>query len=346
NISNPLSNSKNLTAAIKEFWPDRIFRIAAVIDRDGELVAAIPLLGKKSLFGVTHFHLPNNEWGNWGDLMVNRDYPVDQSCRWLARAITLLPCHAAIKFNQINSGQRSWQALLRFLRGGGRSIKKRLSFDVGMVKHAPSWKVFEKSLSNRFRKKIQKNRMRLESIGSVQFQFLMVEPDKVESVIKRIYLLEDRSWKARTGTTIRAQKRAKFMTEQALLLAEKRQLFVCFMQVGHEDAAFDFGFIGKNIFHSLKIAFDEKYRPYSPGQILALETIRHLHEKNKCVEMDTLGPISTATAKWSTHRKHLSNVWVSGNLPANNTWFDIMFGVKRKLEKTLDGLIRKPEISF
>ena len=156
-VSNPFSLSTNLRLAIKEFWPNCQFRIVAIKNGHGRFVAALPLIENSVLPGLNYLELPNNEWGNWGDLLIDSETNVDRCCSLLAVLLQNSTKHFAIKFKQIDSSSHKWRAMTRQLENVGKRTRQQNGFFVGMVDHAMTWGAYEDALSKSFRKMLKRN---------------------------------------------------------------------------------------------------------------------------------------------------------------------------------------------
>ena len=72
----------------------------------------------------------------------------------------------------------------------------------------------------------------------------------------------------------------------------------CELEHNGRNIAFEYGWCAKQVYHSYKVAYDEEFGRYSPGQLLLYHLLQHFHETQETRTVDFLGPIDTAVRRW------------------------------------------------
>lgn len=329
----PYCQSKNLLSACNRLFENGELIVVFVFDHAGEPVAAMPLI-KRWRLGMEILELPNNEWGSWGELLVNAAYDSDGVYDCIVDALNQIS-HFLMRLNLINSESEPWRRFVKSLEVHGRGVVCRPAYFVGMIEHDDHWSGFRGRLSKGFRKKLSKFKRIAQEQGTVTFEVnRQFEPGEIPEVMRRVFDIEQRSWKREAATSMVEYDLADFFSEQARYLAEQGTLCISFLRLNDSDVAFEFGVIVHRRYYSCKISFDQTYSESSPGHLLAEQLTRWFHRQNECDLQDTIGPISEATARWSSSVKRVSNLIVSGTVPGAKLILKSSFAVKQWLQRS------------
>jgi CelD/BcsL family acetyltransferase involved in cellulose biosynthesis len=149
---------------------------------------------------------------------------------------------------------------------------------------------------------MRKTRERLELQGAVKFvNHRATDASQVESLLRRAFEVEDRSWKGLAGSSVlRSDGMFESFCEQARLLARDGQLEISFLELAGEPIAFEYGYRAKGTYFSHKVGYDERYGEFGPGQLLMLELLKSFHADPSVFGVDCLGPLSDAVSRWTT----------------------------------------------
>lgn len=329
----PYCQSKNLLSACKRLFENGELIVVFVFDQNGEPVAAMPLI-KRWRLGMVVLELPNNEWGSWGELLVNAAYDSDGVYDCIVDALNQIS-HFGMRLNLINSESEPWRRFAKRLEAHGRGVVCRPAFFVGMIEHDANWSGFRDRLSKGFRKKLSKFKRIAMQQGTITLEVnRQFESGEIPEVMRRVFDIEQRSWKRAAATSIVESDLADFFCEQAHYLAEQGTLCISFLRLNDSDIAFEFGVIVHRRYYSCKISFDQTYQDSSPGHLLAEQLTRWFHLQNECDLQDTIGPISEATARWSSSVKRVSNLIVSGTVPGSKLILKSTFAAKQWLQRS------------
>jgi CelD/BcsL family acetyltransferase involved in cellulose biosynthesis len=125
--------------------------------------------------------------------------------------------------------------------------------------------------------------------------------DEIEPLLRQIFEIEDRCWKGEAGTSVlKTPGMLGFFVNQAELLAGWGQLEILLLKMSGEPIAFEYGLVGKGTYFSPKVGYDERFNDLSPGQLLRACYYERLHAEGRISEIDFLGPLTSATAKWAS----------------------------------------------
>ncbi|MEM9944102.1 MAG: GNAT family N-acetyltransferase, partial [Planctomycetota bacterium] len=311
NCQNPNLKSDALGAACKALY-DGNAHFIILLDAD-EIVAGIPFVNRNPQGLISTIQLPNNQWGFWGDILIDSRFSSIKLVRRLADAVHNLNPET-IQLTLIQNQSDEWQQFLNQLVQHGRTQFESPAFEVGLVSLDHDWSDFKSSLSKSFRKKLKRKRKFLQTHGAVKFYHHRIDNQAdAERLFKSAFSIEQRSWKANQKSTIFDSQMDTFYREQARLLARSQSLAISLLTVNECPIAFEFGALAKQTYYSWKVGFDQAYSKFSPGQLLMESLTEHLCQVESCQQIDTVGPLSEATSKWTDHNRQLATVTVSGS---------------------------------
>jgi CelD/BcsL family acetyltransferase involved in cellulose biosynthesis len=310
----PVLKAELLAQWVEHFAPRRRFWAAAV-ESEGRLLAALPIVGAGPLLGV----VPGNCWSAAGDLLVDAAADHAAVLQTLAGGLakTRWP---VIMADGVRAESRRWRSLRAALAGRGLRSTARKQFYVGQIDVSGGWDAYEASWSGNHRRAMRKSLRKLRESGEVVLRrHIDLSPDQASDALSTLCALEDRSWKGGQGTSIlRTPGMFAYFDRQTRRLAETGELEMLFVEVAGRPVAADYGYFGKGVFHSHKIAFDPEFRHAGPGQLLCYLQLQLYFSHSSYHTIDTLGILSEANAKWATRAYAVSRVVMSTNRGAGN----------------------------
>jgi len=149
--------------------------------------------------------------------------------------------------------------------------------------------------------------------GSLELE-LVSNPTAAEipALLQRGFAVEDQSWKGAEGTsTLRSPGAFRYFVEQATLLAASGHLLLVFLNLDGRSIAFEYGWLSKGIYHSLKVGYDQAFSRLSPGQLLRYLLMQHFFATGEVLLVDYLGPLAEATSKWTTSTYPVCRLWMA-----------------------------------
>ena len=260
----PHSSRAPLLTAIRHFYDPHEFRTVVVFDGKTP-VAGIPLVRERFKKLLPAHALPNNPWGQWGDLLVDRRYDHVQTCEALWNGLNSI-APQIFYLTDIPAFERRWQKFFLAAEKTNRNVAIVPTHFVGMVQHDAKWSDFESRLSRGFRKKLRKYQRQLADLGCVSFEHhLEFDRGHLKRCFDIAFGIENLGWKGTQNSSVLAAGQWRVFLENARHLASAGELRISFLKIDGKPIAFEFGVLGKRIYHSWKIGYDPAFAKYAPG---------------------------------------------------------------------------------
>ncbi|HEX3727775.1 MAG TPA: GNAT family N-acetyltransferase, partial [Pirellulales bacterium] len=289
-----------LVALWCEHFARRQHLSAIVVEHQGQLVAALPLIERRWI-GRKIGTLPGNQWSPAGDLLVDPACDVEavlcQLVHHLARSGWPL-----VWFPAVPGATAPWGAFQSALEGQHVPWAGQERLRINQVALGANWSSYFASRSRNHRRHIRRITARALRQGST----LLVchdrlAPQDVEPLLKTCFEIEASGWKGRAhGAVLHLPEVLNFYLEQARQLAAHEQLNVVLLQYADRPIAFEYGWVGKGTYFSPKVGYDERFASFAPGQLLRSLLFERLIEERAIDTVDFLGPASPATSAWAT----------------------------------------------
>jgi hypothetical protein len=137
------------------------------------------------------------------------------------------------------------------------------------------------------RKGLQRRKAQLDALGNVEYRTLQ-QPQDLQSWISGFLEVEASGWKAREGSALSCNTTAaKFFNSITSAAYQRGRLLMQALYLDEKPIAYRCALLAAPGSFSFKIAFDENYAHFSPGVLLHLENIYHLHECPEIRWMDS-----------------------------------------------------------
>ena len=271
--------------------------------------------------------LPTNDWSWAGDLLVDPSADLDSVLELLAMAIGRLPW-PLVWMDGVALESARWQAFVSALESVGLTFDGSEQFRVGQIEIGHDWDAYQATWSGNHRHQMRRMAGRAQKEGGTTLVMLRdVRPEQVESLLRRGFEVECRSWKGARGTAVlKSPEVFEFYCRQARQLAEWGQLQLTYLELGGRAIAFEYGWNAKGVYCSPKVGYDEEYRRLTPGQLLRNELLARFFADSEQQLFDFGGPLADATAKWSTGTYSIGRLVV---------------GTERRGGRALMGVLRK-----
>jgi len=296
---------------IEKFRPGAPFR-AIVVSEEDRLLAALPLAGRPLASLVEVGAVTSNEWTIAGDLLLDPQCDIPAVLDELCKAMRGLPW-SLLWLDEVPLATPRWRALLAALdrAGFGADVTERI--DIGYIHIGEDWEATRQSWTRNHRQQMTKKKKKLATLGQVSLEVIdQWESDQVEPLLLRGFIVEDRNWKGREGTSVLKSKGMfPFFVEQAKTLAARGQLMLSFLQCDEQDVAFEYGYSAKGVYHSMKVGYDEQFSSYSPGKLLLGALLEKFHRDGSHRAVDLVGPLTPATACWKPQIYNVSRLVVA-----------------------------------
>lgn len=312
----PTMRAEPLAQWIDTFAAHGRVRILAV-ERNGSLLAALPFV-EDHLGFLKVGKLPGSDLCSVGDLLVDHEWSKSSGAILfdvLVDGIARLPW-PLVRFDAIFPETPRWRGLLEAFEKRQVHYVARHRGSTGVIDVRDTWDAYFADRSRNHRRHMRVVRNRAEREGTLDLQ-LLANPscDQIERLLRRGFEVEDRSWKGEEGSsTLRSPEAFRYFLDQAKLLSTSGHLLLTFLELNGHAIGFEYGWLSKGVYHSLKVGYDEAYARLSPGQLLRYLMMERLFAEGEIMLVDYLGPLSDATNKWATRTYPVSRVVVANGV--------------------------------
>ncbi|HLA83454.1 MAG TPA: GNAT family N-acetyltransferase [Thermoguttaceae bacterium] len=296
---------------LEHFASGAVFR-ALVVENGNRLLAALPLVERRTCGVVRCGQLTSNYWSPNGNLLVDRDAEADEIAKILAGAIESLDW-PLLWFDMVPIEQTGWRALVGELLQRGLSVDVHPRWQVGQITWDGGAEAYFAARPKSLRRSLAKDARRLEETGPLEFNLEeRFTTELVEARLREIFAVEDRGWKGEAGSSVlRRPAVFDFYRQQCVQLAEWDLLRVARLRHGDRTVAFELGWTGGGTYHSYKVSYDPEYRSFGPGHLLRERVVRALAKQGDVQTVDFQGPQNQALAAWSTGSYPIARVVIA-----------------------------------
>lgn len=333
----PVARAELVAQWVEQFAPAAAFE-ALVIEQGGRFLAALPLVGRKLKGPLTLGGLPNNDWSDAGDLLL------DQSCDAEAvlgtLAVGLRHAHwPLLCLDEVELGAPHWAAFVRALGRFGVKHETKTLFTSGRVRMAESWDAYLAARTKKHRHNMRRYLNRLQEAGPTEFKFYdNIAPQDAPQLLRRGFEVEDRGWKGAQGTSVlQTPGMFDYLCRQASVLAAAGQLRLGFLEHHGVPIAFDYGYAAAGIAYRAKIGYDEQFAWCCPGQLLGMHALERQHGGPGQRWTDFLGPLTDALEKWVTEPYHRQRLVVAQPSLMGRTLFEAYRAAARRRQQSGEG---------
>ena len=320
-VSLPTARAELVAQWLERFAPKATLRVLTV-DDGGELVAALPLVGRRLRRLLPAGDLTWNYWSPNGELLLDPQADVPAVCDRLAEAMARLRW-PLLWLEMVPLEFTYWQALLAALARRKLAVDVHPRYRIGQVEIRGTFADCQSQWPKSHRRNLRRDLRRLEQTGEVAWRFQSkFTPAEVETGLRRAFEIETRSWKESVGGSVLGTPAIfEFFVRQARQLAEWGSLRLAFLEQAGKPIAFDLGWTAKGVHHSFKVGYDAAYREYAPGQLLRRGLIERLFEEGEIGVLDFQGPMTEGLAVWSTRSYPIARVVVApGGGVSRSAW--------------------------
>lgn len=276
-------------------------RFALVVRKDDRWVAGIPLIQRSVAGCWSRVQLPNNDTVSSGDLLIDSAIDSKAATSLIAEELSRLP-FGLLSLNRIEINTPRWQTLVSQLSHRGNEIHVGSEHQVGVIDILHDWPAYTRSWSRNHRSALKRTRKKFEAEGRVDVERVRDASDeRLGDLLTQCFEIEDRGWKGDQGTSIlRTPGMADYFHAEARLMRDAGMLDLWLLKLDDRIVAFEYCHLAKSICFSHKISFDPAWEKYSPGRLLRYYQLERLHNDPGVGQLDTLGVLCQAKAKWTT----------------------------------------------
>jgi CelD/BcsL family acetyltransferase involved in cellulose biosynthesis len=311
----PTGRAELIADWLEQFAPQAKF-VALAVEQDGQLIAGLPLVQRRALKFSKAGSLPSNSHCWAGQLLVDHTANARGALAAMLLEIRRLPW-PLLWFDMAPLESETWRQFLAALDDHGFSHAQHERFSIGTIQIVEQfhrdWEAYEAAWSGNHRRHLRKALRRAESEGGVELE--LVRPTSasgLESLLREGFEVEHRSWKGAAGSSVLADSGMwQFYLRQAAELARSGELELVFLRHAGRAIAFEYGWSLHGMYYTPKVGFDSEYSRFSPGQLLRYLLLKGAFSRPDRVAVDFLGPLSEATAKWTTRTYPISRLVVA-----------------------------------
>jgi CelD/BcsL family acetyltransferase involved in cellulose biosynthesis len=264
------------------------------------LVAALPLLETRWL-GLKVLSLLGNAWSPTGELIIDQNVDAAEVCDALVSQLCSTRC-SLLKLAAMPGNSPRWQAFWNSLARAEISCVRRPLFAINVAQPGDDWDRYFAGRSRAHRRRIRRAASKAKSCGDIRLVCHdALRPEQVEAVLRPLFEIEAAGWKGRQQTAVLAVSGVwQYVLAQAQQLAADGRL--CLVVLEHHDRpiAFEYGWQSQGVYYSPKVAYDETYAAFAPGQLLRSLWLEQITHDPRIQTVDFLGPASPATDSWAT----------------------------------------------
>ena len=156
------------------------------------------------------------------------------------------------------------------------------------------------------RQNLRRRKRGLEKLGDLEFR-MIASPKNIDQYIEYYYQVYARSWKKReeVGPT--------FHGDLAKLAADKGWLRLGMLFFDNIPIAAEFCILSDSAAVFLKIAYDEGFRKYGPGNIVMSETIKHMIDNDSITKIDLGLGDEAYKRSWVDQEREMSRLMLFNN---------------------------------
>ena len=299
--SAPAARAELIAQWIETFGPKADFQ-ALVVESEGQLVAALPLVGGRKAKLLRVGMLPRNEWARCGDLLWDSAAGAE-ALDLIVQGLRRLPW-GVMWFDGVALDEPHWQDFVKALGRARLPWKSHIQMRFGVVDCRGDWADLQAAWSKNHRHNMRGAARKAASAGEVKLQVRrdFASPQEVAELVRRGFEVEDRSWKGTSGdsSVLKTAGMLDFFTRQAQQLADWNQLQLVFLELDGRPMAFEFGWLAKGVYFTPKVGYDETFARLSPSQLLRYELFQRFHEEQDVQFVDFAGEQTDALTKWTT----------------------------------------------
>jgi len=300
-VASPAVRAEMVALRVDHLAARTAFR-GLVVEHDGRMVAALPLVNRR-LKGVLNVgSLPCNCWMAGSALLLDSAVDTAAALDCLMPAIAELPW-PLLWIDQVSFDDSNWQAFRAAAERADLAVSVREHYQIGQVEIGDDWEAFKtRKLKGDHRRKINRLVRKLDEAGGAELKIYRdMTPEQVDELLRRGFEVEDRSWKGAEGTSV-LKNPAIFeqYRKEAQVLARLGLLELVFLENRGQPIAFVYGWNAKGVHFLAKVGYDESFAKFAPGQQLILRLLETYHADPAMRLLDFAGPFVDFHKVWTS----------------------------------------------
>jgi Acetyltransferase (GNAT) domain len=287
--------------------------VAAIVEDDGQLVAALPLYEQKIRGVVRGGYVPANAWAHGGGLLVRDQGTARRSLNLLVQKMDQLPW-PVVWLERVRICDPGYLALQEALSGSKIAASVFPQYQTGIINTTGKWEDYLASLDRHMRANIRRNEKLLTAAGEFELQIVSDDADgRLEEKVRHAFEMENKSWKGNAGSSVIQRGRLAFYLRQAKTLANWQQLSLRFLVLNGKPVSFQYGYLGKDTFHGCKTSYDSEFASMGVGQTLYRFSLQQCFEDPAIARFDNLGEMTETIGRWRPEIAQVGQIVLAAN---------------------------------
>ena len=240
------------------------------------MVAAFEQYRSSIRIPFAHLHATAGQHGYLVRPMLQRENAgaaVEALLEWLARGDQ---DWKAVIFRHLCPESPVGRLLLEKLDSHDYSSTRYPTFKRAILEGVDTFDDYLSSLSSKRRKSLRRYRRKLGDAGKVEIE-CKINDEVGSDFADRFATMEEKTWKGAESTALANSESAyAFLKSLTDNFAARRAFYSCDFKLNGQSIAMSHNLLGSETMFAFKISFDEEYRQFSPGILLATEIVRCL----------------------------------------------------------------------
>ena len=251
---------------------------------------------------------------------------------WAGRKVTEQPCDV-IRLDHLPEGSPTVLTGLKVAAELGWRSHIYQTFESPWRALLPPPASWDDGLARKFKSNLRNRENRIQALGEVTFE--VATGNDLKRAFEIYYELDSHSWKSEHGTAVFQQANVKTFYE---LLVERApdQIWIPILSVNGEPAAAQFLMVRDRTMYLQKTAYNLKFAPYAPGQLVTARLVRHglAHGMDA---LDFLAANMTWKADWTPRlRPHYQILLFAPTMTGRYAYWS-KYGVRQSAKALLRG---------
>ncbi len=301
----PFISHEWLVEWITAFVASHRLNLYMVYDKQDRLVAGLPLLELREKGGGLAFRVLQftaNSHSFRSSVLIDQNGRFEEIFAFLWKALNERHKIDYLKCREfISDDSPVFLALQSSLESQG------LTYSLEEVKTPPylqlekDWETYFADRRGHFRRNLRRRMRNAEKkIGPIKHIPLNRESGDLEDLLQRGLSLEHSGWKGKQGSSILSNSTtSRFYFRIAEVFKNQGKLFTSCVYFGDLLVAFNLSIVDDGTFYLLKVAYDESYSKFSPGQIMMYYLLQMAYEQG-WRRFDFLGPAMDWKLEWTS----------------------------------------------
>lgn len=338
-VSIPTARAELTTLWMEQFAPQTPCH-ALVVEEQGTWLAGFVFVGGRALGVVPAGRLPADFWISGSGFLLDPRRNPSEVLDTLVAGTRQLPW-PVLWLDEAYLEWPCWMALQAAFSRAKMAASVHRYYRVPRFESDHNWETLTRRCSKKFREQIARAARRLAEVGEVRLVMLtQCTPESVEPHLRRGFEVEHRCWKGRVGHSVLREGVFSYFLRQAQQLAGWGQLHLAFLECAGRPVAFAYGVVGKGVYHSVRIGYDEEFARFSPGHLLRYSLFRELWCDPTYRAIDFAAGMTEAQSHWRPPTYAAGDVVVaSGGLVGravvhfHQHWLPYLRRVRRSLRR-------------